>query len=84
MRIHVGIIAAAAPPTLVSATIASNGTTLTLVFSEAVTGREGFSLTASGGYVVPTYVSGDGSNTYAYSLSRTIESGETVTLDYTL
>jgi len=65
-------------PTLLSATIADNGTTLTLGFSEIVdtTINTGFTLTASGGAATLTYASGSGSNTLVYTISREIEQTE--------
>jgi len=76
-------------PTLSSATIAANGTTLTLVFDETVAvgagGNGGFNVDASTGgtNVTATYASGSGSNTLVYTLGTTILSGETCDLDYT-
>ena len=69
-------------PTLSSATVASNGNSITLAFNEAVTGQGGWSLSASGGAVTPTYSSGDTTNSHVYTLSRTISSHETVTVSY--
>lgn len=72
-------------PALESATVAASGLTLTLVFSEEVTATAftGFTLDATFGAVTATYSSGDGSDTIVFSLSRTIDAAETVTLDYT-
>lgn len=70
-------------PTVTARTIDAAGTSLTLTFSEAVTGSTGFSLTASGGAVTPSYASGSGTSSYTFTLSRTIAQGETVTLSYT-
>lgn len=69
-------------PELDSATINTDGDELTLVFDEAVTGNAGFTLDATGGALTATYSSGDGTTTYVYSLSRTVGSTETITLDY--
>lgn len=74
-------------PTLSSATIGTNGTTLTLVFSESVTvgsgGNGGFSVNAAGGTATCTYSSGSGSDTLVYTLGRTISSTEAwADLDY--
>ena len=76
-------------PTLSSATIGTNGTTLTLVFSEVVTvgagGNGGFNVDAStgGADINCTYFTGTGTNTLVYALGTTILSGETCDLDYT-
>jgi hypothetical protein len=76
-----------AAPTVSTRTIPSAGTTLVVVHSETVThgagGSGGHTLSATGGAVTPTYSSGAGSNTLTYSLSRTVNSGETVTHSYT-
>lgn len=76
-------------PTLTSATIASNGTTITLVFSEAVTRGGSYSnshfdldASGSGSNQTFTYVSGDGTNTWTGTVGATIQSGETVDLDF--
>jgi hypothetical protein len=75
-------------PTLTSATIGTNGTSLTLVFAEAVTigagGNGGLSFTAAGGSATCTYSSGTGTDTLVYTLSRTIADTEVwAELDYT-
>jgi hypothetical protein len=76
-------------PTLSSATIDTAGTTLTLVFSEAVTagagGAAGFVLTPTGAGVTLTYVSGNGTTGRVFTISRAIlqTSEETATLAYT-
>lgn len=74
-------------PTVDSATVASNGTTVTVVFSETVSigsgGSGGCALDFSGGAATLTYSSGDGTSSLVFTASRTIESGETGTLDYT-
>jgi hypothetical protein len=76
------------PPTLSSANIPTAGTTLNIVFSESVTigagGNGGFTIAMSGGAVTLTYASGANSNTLVYTLSRTVNSGETCSdFDYT-
>jgi hypothetical protein len=71
------------PPTVITASINAAGTQLTLVFSEVVTGHTGFALTASGGLSTLTYVSGDGSTSVVFSISRTIHTNEILTIDYT-
>lgn len=74
-------------PTLSSAVIPTGGTTITLNFSESCTtgagGASGVTLSPSGGAATATYSSGSGSSAYVYSLSRTINVGETVTISYT-
>lgn len=75
-------------PTLTSATIGTNGTTLTLVFDEVVTagadGSGGFSFSTAGGAATATYASGDGTDTRVYTLSRTVKNTEGLgLLDYT-
>jgi hypothetical protein len=75
------------PPTLTSATIASNGTTFTMTFSETVAfgagGNGGFVPTLSAGAPTLSYSSGTGSATLIYTLSATVNSGVTGTLAYT-
>jgi hypothetical protein len=74
-------------PLLVSAAISSDGDSISLTFDQAVTfgagGNGGVTITPSGGASTATYSSGDTTDTLVYSLSRTIDFGETVTLDYT-
>jgi hypothetical protein len=74
-------------PTLSTATIGTNGTTLTLVFDETVSigagGNGGFALTLSAGTSTPTYTSGSGSNTLVYTLGTVVNSGITGTIAYT-
>lgn len=74
-------------PTVSSATINSAGTSITFACSETVSvgagGNGGFALSMSGGAVTATYSSGSGSSSLVYSLSRTIQSGETGTHSYT-
>lgn len=69
-------------PTISSATIESNGTSLTLVFSEPVRvgsgGSGGFTFSVSGGAATATYSSGSGFDTLTYTLSRTISNTETL------
>lgn len=75
-----------APLTLQSATIESDGTTFTLVFSKAVQSTSslwpGYTHNASGGGDTITYNSGAGSATVTFTGSRTVETGETGTVDY--
>jgi hypothetical protein len=76
------------PPTISTATISANGTTLTLVFSEAVSvgsgGSGGFNLDAAttGANLSCTYVSGTGTNTLVYTIGSTVVNGEVCDLDY--
>lgn len=67
-------------PTLTSATIGTNGTTLTLVFDEIVTigagGSGGFSFWTEGGSASVTYSSGSGTDTLVCTLGRTVKSTE--------
>lgn len=74
-------------PTVSSATIDSTGTTLTLVMSEPTTygagGNGGLTITPSGGASTATFSSGAGTTTLVWTLSRTIQQGETVTRSYT-
>lgn len=75
------------PPEYVSSSIPTAGTSISLVFDEPVTfgagGNAGVTVNMSGGASVATYSSGDGTDTLVYSLSRTIEAGETGTISYT-
>jgi hypothetical protein len=75
-------------PTLSSATVATNGTTLTLVFSENVTQGIGYTdadwdvdCSIGGDGMSVTYSSGDGTNTHIYTIG-TIYSGETCNIDF--
>ena len=76
-------------PLMISATIAADGDTLTLVFNEAV--QQGGSYadahidvdaSTAGNNVGVTYVSGDGTITHIYPLDSTIVAAETVNLDF--
>lgn len=78
----------AAAPTFVSASVSSDGNTTSITFSRAVTdggaGLDGMVVTASGGAVTLSYVSGDGGVTLVYTNSRTIDYGEVLSnLTYT-
>jgi len=78
--------AVAAAPTFVSATVNAAGTTLTIVFSEAVTfgagGNAGWTFVVGGAEAI-TYASGDTTTSLVYAITnRTIKKGETGTLDY--
>lgn len=74
-------------PTLSSATIATTGKTISLVFSESVSvgagGNGGVTVSPSVTVATATYSSGSGSNTLVYSLSNIVSSGETATVSYT-
>lgn len=69
-----------------SAAVDGAGTSLTVNWSVNATsgtgGSAGMTITASGGAVTATYVSGSGSTAYVYSLNRAIQAGETMTLAY--
>lgn len=69
-------------PSLVTPSINTDGDELTLLFQEPVAGHTGFSITASGGAAGITYVSGDGTNTYIFSIDRVINGPEVVTITY--
>ncbi len=76
-------------PTLSSLALGTNGTTLTLVFSEAVTQGSGYAdsqldldASVTGNDIGLTYVSGDGTDTHVYTAASTINPGETVDLDF--
>jgi hypothetical protein len=70
-------------PTVSSANINSAGTTLTINFDESTTGDAGFTISASGGAATLSSPSGSGTAARTFTVSRTIYSGETVTLSYT-
>jgi hypothetical protein len=72
-------------PTLVSATVLANGTSLSLVFSENVTvnTNTGFVLTATGSPSL-TYASGTGTTTLVYTIGAAVAQSEAgITLAYT-
>jgi len=75
------------PPTYSSGAINNLGSTLSVTYNASCTtgagGNGGVTITASGGAVTPTYSSGSGGTTYVYTLSRTINIGETITTSYT-
>ncbi len=70
-------------PTVTAASFNVLGTQLTITFSEAVNGHTGFTITPTGGASTLTYLSGDGTTSKVYTLSRTVTFGETATLAYT-
>jgi hypothetical protein len=69
-------------PELSTATISLDGLTLTLVFTEAVTGQTAFTITASGGAATLSSPTGDGTGTFTFTISRAIDAAEVVALDY--
>jgi len=75
------------PPAPSTAVIPSGGVTVEINWTEACTigagGAGGLVVNASGGAVTANLASGQGTGKFIYSLSRGIQSGETVTLDYT-
>lgn len=74
-----------AAPTLTSATVAANGTTVTLVFSAALTGDPGgWSMLEDGENPVGlTYASGGGTATHVYTADPTVLLDQTLTISYT-
>jgi hypothetical protein len=73
-------------PFMQSATIASNGTTLSVTFSESVFTVDGlgFSITPSDGAALIEYTSGSGSEVLVFTIDREIYDYETVLLSYAL
>lgn len=73
-------------PLLVSATISATGNSITFLFDEVVQfgpgGSGGWLLTMSGGPVLLSYTSGEGSTALVYSLNRVIMFDETGTVAY--
>lgn len=76
-------IADVTAPTLSTATVTA-ATTLTLIFDEAVTltDQTGMTVASSGAAVTVTGVSGDGTDTLALTLSRSIASTESLSFSY--
>jgi hypothetical protein len=76
------------PPTLISATIGTDGTTFTLVTSEAILigsgGNDGWDVdcATAGSDITATYSSGDTTDTLVYTLGTTVNSGDTCNVDY--
>jgi hypothetical protein len=75
-------------PILSSATLAADGTTLSLVFSRAITAtiNTGVTVTPSSGTATATYASGTTTTTLVYTLSRAVSStanGGSLTVSYT-
>lgn len=75
----------AVAPVLISATVLANGTSLSLVFDQAVTAtiNTGVTVTPSSGTATTAYASGSESNTLVYTISRTITAGASLTVSYT-
>lgn len=72
-------------PVVTGASVAANGVNFSIALSEAVTvgpSFDTFTSTLSGGAVTLTYVSGSGTDSLVYELSRTVTSIETGTLTY--
>lgn len=77
-------------PSVSSATIAANGTTLTVVFSEAITigagGSGGLGVrgeSPANALVAATYASGDTTDTLVFTLASPFYNTEVTTLSYT-
>lgn len=78
----------ASAPILVSATLAADGVTLSLLFSRAITTtiNTGVTVTPSSGVATAAYASGTTTTTLVYTLSRAISStanGGSLTVSYT-
>jgi hypothetical protein len=72
-------------PTVSSATIGTNGTTLTINLTENSTRNGGtfdVDCSTAGNNITATYSSGSGSSSLAYTLGTTVNSGDTCNLDY--
>ncbi len=74
-------------PTMVSSNIASNGTTLTLVFDENVVfagnpNVAGIAIDPSGSDTTIEYTSGEGTNQLVFTSTRSIDITETLTIAY--
>ena len=77
------------PPTLISATIATNGTTFTIVWSENTYQGAGYNdadldvdCTLAGNGVTLTYVSGNGTGTHIYTLGTVLTKNDICNLDF--
>ena len=89
-RTHFEAAAPPAPapaPTVVSSTIQPAGNVIHILLSDTTSvgtgGSAGLSFSLTGGAVLGTYISGSGTNTLVYSLSRVVYSTETGTYNYT-
>lgn len=72
-----------AAPTLVSATIGTDGAFVTLVFSEALSGLStGWTLTRGEDEITTTYGAGADTDTLILELSDIVYDGDTVTISY--
>lgn len=76
------------PPSLSSAALSADGTTLTLTMTEATTfgagGNGGVTISIDGGGATTcTYSSGSGSTSLVYTSATTVYSSQTVTVSYT-
>lgn len=76
-------------PILSSATLGTNGTTLTLVFDQAVSHGSGYTLddfnvdaSVTGNDIAMTYAAGDTTDTHVMTLASTVNLGETVDFDF--
>lgn len=72
-------------PTVSTAIIGTNGTTLTLGMSETVTRTSGtfdVDCATAGNGITAIYSSGSGSSSLVYTLGTTVKSGDTCNLDY--
>lgn len=78
-----GTVPTTAPPELLSATVAADGKTLTLVFSKEVAGSTTFEIEGEIGPSTASPSSGELDTTLTFTLSRTLSVGEVCTLDYT-
>jgi hypothetical protein len=79
------VVVVRSPNSVAAASVPSTGTTINVSFTQTTTGTEetGWTVTASGGAVTVSSGTGSGSISFALTLSRTIEAGETITLAYT-
>lgn len=67
------------PPTITSSSIDTTGRIVTVNFSEACNGHNGFTLATNVGTPTLTYSSGEGTSTFTYTTNRVIWSYETLT-----
>ena len=75
-------------PAIASATVAANGTAMTVKFNEALTigagGNGGLTVdgTVTGAGIAANYTSGDTTHTFIYTLASTMKTTDVITLDY--
>jgi hypothetical protein len=70
-------------PTILSAVVPAAGNTIVITFSRAVTGHQGFALLGGFGYMNNSYVSGEGTAVYTYTIpGGTVYSGSNPSLQY--